>query len=224
MSAPVALVLAKAPVAHRVKTRLGARIGHEVAARLAAAALHDTLDICEAAYGADRCYLALDGDLVDAEDGRALANRLRSWTVLGQRGEGLAERLVHAHRDVARFADGPVVQIGMDTPHASTADLRAVADGLVDHDAVLGPALDGGWWVLGLARPGLADVLAGVEMSTECTWADTRSALEAVGALVATGPLLRDVDEVEDAAAVAALAPDTRFARRWADVRQEAAR
>ncbi|MBU2074873.1 MAG: hypothetical protein KJ938_10585, partial [Actinobacteria bacterium] len=54
-----ALVLAKAPVAGHVKTRLGADVGLGRAAELAAAALLDTVEACTAAYGAEHCHLAL---------------------------------------------------------------------------------------------------------------------------------------------------------------------
>lgn len=219
MTTAVALVMAKAPAPGRVKTRLGAGVGPAAAARLAAAALHDTMDACEAAFGADRCFLALDGDLGDAADGDALAARVRAWTVLPQRGEGFAARLAHAHREVAALSGAAVVQVGMDTPHASAADLRGVADLLaLGPCAVLGPAADGGWWVLGLNRPELAGALETVTMSTARTGADTRAALVAAGATVATVATLRDVDDVADAAQVALVFPRTRFARCWAGV------
>ena len=211
--------MAKAPVPGQVKTRLAAYVGPEAAARLAAAALHDTLDACESAFGVDRCYLALDGDLADGEDAEELTDGLAGWSVLAQRGDGFAARLTHAHQDVAALAAAPVVQVGMDTPQATGDDLRAVLDRLREGtDAVLGPAEDGGWWVLGLARPELAGVLAGVEMSTARTGAETRAALSAAGAVVASGPTMRDVDDVDDAAHVARLAPGTRFARCWEQI------
>ncbi len=216
MSEAVALVMAKAPVPGQVKTRLGARVGAEAAASLAAAALMDSIDACELAFGPDRCYLAVDGDLAAATDARALTRRLRAWTTLSQRGGDFGRRLAHAHLDVAALGRTAVVQIGMDTPQATAQDLRDVADALPACDAVLGPAEDGGWWVLGLNDPRLARRLAGVAMSTARTGADTHAALVGAGARVATAATLRDVDEVEDADHVAALAPDLRFSRLWA--------
>ena len=120
-----------------------------------------------------------------------------------QRGHGFAERLAHAHQDVAAHAGAPVVQIGMDTPHVTHEHLHEVADLLHRAAAVLGPACDGGWWVLGLRSPGPATALTGVPMSTERTCADTEAALRGAGADVARTRELRDVDTVEDAAAVA---------------------
>ena len=61
------LVVAKAPVAGVAKTRVGADVGMDVAAGLAAGALLDTVRTCTAAVGADRCRLALAGELGDEQ-------------------------------------------------------------------------------------------------------------------------------------------------------------
>ena len=213
MSARV-LVLAKAPAAGRVKTRLGADIGMDAAAEVAAAALLDTLAAGRGAVGAERCVLALDGELPDATRGAELVRATAGWTVYPQRGDGFAERLVNAHLDLPGV--GPVVQVGMDTPQLRPADLLAVVAALDEDSAVLGPAVDGGWWVLGLRDPGNARILSCVAMSTSATHEDTRQALVEAGLSVGATPTMRDVDTVVDAALVAALAPGTHFARAWA--------
>ena len=220
MNAPAvrALVVAKAPVAGRAKTRLGAVVSHQRAAELASAALLDTLVACAAAYGPEHCHLALDGDLAIAVDGEALLAATRGWTVHPQRDGGFDERLAGAHADVAGTGAGPVVQVGMDTPQLTPALLHEVAAGLKDHDAVLGPAEDGGWWVLALRDPRAARALVGVPMSTDDTHDRTVAALRAAGLRVGSASVLRDVDEVEDAVAVAAAAPGSRFARCWTEV------
>jgi len=207
------LVVAKAPLPGLVKTRLGARIGMDAAAEVAAAALLDTLAACAEAFGPAGCLLALDGKLDEAVDGDAIAARLRDWTVFGQRGADLGSRLADAHRAAG---PGPVMQIGMDTPQVESGLLHAVAVELDHHEAVLGPAEDGGWWVLGLRDPGAAAALAGVPMSTPDTHRRTRAALGRFGLVPATASMMRDVDTVDDAVAVAVAAPETRFARAWA--------
>ena len=214
------LVMAKAPVPGQVKTRLGASVGDDTAAELAAACLLDTLDVCETVFtGRDRRHLALAGDLDAAPMRDVLAQRLAGWTVHHQRGAGFAARLTHAHADEACATGLPVVQIGMDTPHLSALDLGDVADRVgVGNDAVLGPAEDGGWWVLALTTPGFAQCLGGVEMSTERTCVDTLAALQGTGARVDSAATLRDVDTPHDAAVVAAAAPGIRFSRLWSRV------
>ena len=108
------VVLAKAPVPGRVKTRLAQGLGGnwQAAAELAAAALLDTVAACTAAVGPNRCHLVLDGCLDEAVEATALAQALAGWSIRPQVGGGLDERIARAHEDV----EGRVLQIGMDTP------------------------------------------------------------------------------------------------------------
>lgn len=216
MSARV-LVVAKAPVAGRVKTRLGAEVGDGVAAELAAAALLDTVAACRDAFGPDSCLIALAGDLLDAVRGDEIERALDGWWLIQQRGVTFAERLANAHADLP--PGGPVVQVGMDTPQLTAAALHDAVRRLDDHDAVLGPAEDGGWWALATRRPADAAALRDVAMSTPSTYADTRAALIAAGLVVGETGTLRDVDTVEDAEVVARSRPDTHFARAWREAR-----
>lgn len=216
------LVMAKAPVSGRVKTRLGRDVGMDEAARLAAAALLDTLDACTKGFNADHCHLALDGDLSSAIEEELIRQALTGWSVQEQRGDTFVARLVNAHADLAAAAVGPVVQIGMDTPQVTPRLLRAVVTALTEGDeatdVVLGPAPDGGWWVLGLRDAAHAALLSGVTMSTPTTYADSHGALSSTGLRVATAATLRDVDTVRDAVVVAHDAPNSRFAAYWATV------
>jgi glycosyltransferase A (GT-A) superfamily protein (DUF2064 family) len=205
------LVLAKAPVPGRVKTRLAATVGDDVAASLAAAALLDTVAACSAAF--EECHLALDGDLGAAVGGEALLAATSAWHVFAQSAGDLGARLAHAHASVG--GDGPVVQVAMDTPQATATMLRAVAERTVAGTAVVGPTVDGGWWVLGLADMDSAGSLVDVEMSRPDTGEATRAALVGTGLRVLSTATLRDVDTAADAAAVASVAPGTRFASVW---------
>ena len=216
MRPPVALVVAKSPVLGRAKTRLGREIGMSRAADLAAAALLDTIAECETAFGVGRCHLALDGVLAHGARADALLAATAEWTIHPQRGDGFAERLVNAHLDAAAFSGAPVVQVGMDTPHLHAAALVEAGSRLNSPDAaVLGPAYDGGWWLLGVGGPHLLAHLHEVPMSTASTGELTRRALTRAGARVTDIVTLRDVDEVADAEMVAADAPGTLFARSW---------
>lgn len=216
----VGLVVAKAPVPGAVKTRLAATVGASAAAELAAVALLDTLDALEEAYGAGRCHLSLAGDLGEARRGQEIADRLRSWTVHPQRGDGLGDRLARAHLDAGGIGCRPVVQVGMDTPQLRPHLLREVADRVTrgGHDAVVGPAYDGGWWVLALRDVRHARVLTSVPMSAPHTYAETVRALRGAGARVDRAIRLRDVDTEADAHAVAVDHPG-RFGVAWLDHR-----
>jgi hypothetical protein len=209
-----ALVVAKAPVAGRLKTRLGAVIGMEAAARVAAAALLDTLVACRAAF--EECHLALAGDLRGACEEDALRESLGGWTVHEQTGSSFGERLARAH--AAAAGPGPTVQIGMDTPQLTAGDLREVADAAAHGDAVLGPALDGGWWVLAVDDPAVTAGLTRVAMSRADTFLRTREALRSAGRNVRPARVLRDVDTVADAEAVADTVGAGHFWSVWREV------
>ncbi|MER7456833.1 DUF2064 domain-containing protein [Micromonospora sp. NPDC126480] len=215
----VLLVVAKSPVPGAVKTRLCPPATPVQAARLAAAALRDTLDAVAATPGA-LPVLALHGRLADGVDADELRAAVAGWTVLPQRGTGLGDRLAAAYADVAQACPGrPVLQIGMDTPQVTPALLAAAARRLAGADAVLGPAVDGGWWALGLRDPRHAAALREVPMSTPETGRRTAAALAALGLPVGRLPLLRDVDGWADALAVAEAVPGSRFAVRMAGAR-----
>ncbi len=189
------VVLAKAPVPGRVKTRLCPPCTPADAARIAAAALADTLDT-GSAVPAVRRTLVLDGEYAAPA----------GWDRVPQRGAGLPERLAHAFRDT-RLPGVPTLLVGMDTPQLTAAHLAAAAGLLDTAGAVLGPAADGGWWALGLRDAAHAEVLRDVPTSTDRTGARTRAALRGRGVRVGMLPVLRDVDTAADAAAVAPLCP-----------------
>lgn len=206
------LVVAKAPVPGLAKTRLAAAVGAEVAADIAAAALLDTLDAVAAAPVARR-VVALTGELGRACRTSEIAERLGDFTVIAQRGDGFAERLVYAHADAA--APGlPVLQIGMDTPQVSPGLIADCGRELLAVDAVLGMAADGGWWLLGVRDSATAACLRGVPMSRPDTGAVTLAALRDTGIDVDLLTELADVDTVADIDVVRrACAPDSRFTR-----------
>jgi rSAM/selenodomain-associated transferase 1 len=200
------LVIAKDPVPGRAKTRLCPPCTHREAARLAEAALLDTLEIV-ASTPASRRVLVLDGDP-------------SRWSrcgleVIQQRGDGLEERLAAAFEDVGE----PALLVGMDTPQLTS---ELLIDGIAAlapdaADAVLGPAYDGGYWSVGLRSPS-RDVFAGVPMSQADTLAHQRSRLDQLGLRVHLQAPLRDVDTIEDAWTVALQVPSSRFAQALAAI------
>ncbi|MEV5660739.1 TIGR04282 family arsenosugar biosynthesis glycosyltransferase [Streptomyces flaveolus] len=193
------LVIAKEPRPGRVKTRLTPPFTPAQAAALAEAALADTLRAV-AATPARRRVLVLDG-----APGPWLP---AGFDVVPQCAGGLDERLADAFAGCA----GPALLVGMDTPQVTPELLTVDFSGC---DAYFGPAEDGGFWALGLARPD-PGLLRGVPMSTPVTGAVQRERLVTAGLRVRDLPPLRDVDTAADARAVAALAPHGRFAARLA--------
>lgn len=193
------LVMAKAPVAGRAKTRLCPPFTARQAAEVAAAALADTLDAVSAS-GAERRVLALDGppgpwlppgmEVVPQVQGSFQARLAAAW----------------------EYAGGPGLQVGMDTPQVTATQLDDALGLLDDHEALLGPALDGGWWALGLRR-WRSGVFDSVPMSAPHTGNAQHARLRSLGLAVRMLPTVRDLDTVDDAEAIAADAPATRTAQ-----------
>ena len=199
MSAPAVIVIAKAPVPGRSKTRLCPPCTPHQAAALAEAALRDTL-AAVTATPCSRRVVALEGPVGDWLPA--------GFDVVAQRGDGLGERLAAAFEDVG----GPAVIAAMDTPQVSAAMLTRALAGLRETDAVLGPTSDGGYWTIGLRRPD-REVFAGVAMSSPTTLAAQRERLRILGLSTTGLPPLIDVDSIDDARAVARQAPATFFAK-----------
>jgi glycosyltransferase A (GT-A) superfamily protein (DUF2064 family) len=206
---PTLLVIAKSPVPGRVKTRLTPPCTPEQAATLAGAALADTLATLSR-MPAGRRLLVLDG-----EPGGWLPP---GWEVVPQCAGGLDERLAAAFAHAARVAPrAPALLVGMDTPQVDAAALAeplsaARRPGV---DAWYGPAADGGFWALGLARPTgrlARRLLLGVPMSTPDTGRALLDRLAAAGLTVHHLDRATDVDTILDARRVAAEAPQTAFA------------
>jgi uncharacterized protein len=203
------VVIAKEPIPGRVKTRLAPAVGAAGAARLAEAALADTLQaVAEAGLdGGNRTLLVLDGNPGDWVP--------PGFSVVPQRGSGLGERLAAAFEDAA----GAALLVGMDTPQIDAATLTSACGQLCEPgtDAVIGLAEDGGWWTLGMRAPHPL-AFRGVPMSTAGTGAAQLEALASLGLATRELAPLRDVDTIDDAVAVAAESPDSRFAAALAEL------
>jgi glycosyltransferase A (GT-A) superfamily protein (DUF2064 family) len=200
------IVIAKVPIAGRVKTRLVPPLSPEQAAQVAGAALSDTLAAVHGAPARQR-FLAFDG---------AVAGWLPTgWQICRQPEGGLDRRLAAAFRAAG---PGSALLVGMDTPQVSNAQLSAFDP--ERYDACLGLAPDGGYWAMGFRDPSLAaPAILGIPMSTARTGADQLHRLHALRLRVQLLDELRDVDTIADADAVAALIPGSAFAAALAEAR-----
>ena len=189
MVKPTLVIMVKEPRPGRVKTRLGAGIGMAAAAhwfRAQSSALIRRLSR-DARW---RTVLAVSPDL---------SVRSRAWPVASERwpqGSGdLGARMARALR---RFGPGPVMIIGADIPGIEARHIAEAIAALRSHDAVFGPAPDGGYWLVGMRGSAVpAGFMQGVRWSSEHTLDDTLATLDA-GARVARLEVLQDVDTVED--------------------------
>jgi rSAM/selenodomain-associated transferase 1 len=190
-------VIAKRPLPGQVKTRLAPAFGAVGAARAAAAMLADTLATVRAVE-ADRwlCF-------APARARAAMAALAPGFGLLAQPGGGLGARLAACLDGLLAAGAGRVAIVGADTPHLPPATCAAAFALLEEVDVVLGPALDGGYYLVAAKAPA-PELFAGVPMGTDRVLAATIGRAEAAGLTVGLLPALRDLDTPDDLAAALA--------------------
>ena len=182
----------RAPEAGRVKTRLAATLGAEGALRVYRRLAEHTV----------REARAVDAELRIHFTPADREHDVRAWLGDGPRYLAQAEGDLGTRMDTAfraAFADGAerVVIVGSDLPDLSAALLRRAFEALDQHPAVLGPARDGGYYLLGM-RAMIPGVFDGVPWSTDAVLARTLERMRAAGVAPALLPRLADVDEADD--------------------------
>ena len=201
------IVLAKAPQAGLAKTRLIPVLGAAGAAALAERLLDDAVDRALAAR-LGPVLLCGTPDLLHPAFTRHAARP--GVTLALQVGADLGERMHQALASVLGLAlphSGPnslpdqhqALLIGTDSPALSASLLRQAATALATTDAVLVPALDGGYALIGLHRPA-PGLFTGMVWSTPKVLAHTRQRLAAAGLRHAELPAVPDIDEPADLA------------------------
>lgn len=199
------LVFARAPVAGEAKTRLAPALGSEGAARLYVQLLAHALEQAAASRPRDLELWFAGEDRGGRLAGLAQRHGAR---LRPQAGHDLGARMQHALAHAT--ADGaPAVVMGTDCPGLDAPALASAAAALARHDAVVGPAADGGYVLLGVHRAPAA-LFAGVEWGTGRVLDATRARLAALGWRWHELAERPDVDRPEDLAGLAALGP------RWA--------
>jgi hypothetical protein len=118
--------------------------------------------------------------------------------------------LANAWKDTVALTRGWGLQIGMDTPQVTSHELDRLLGLLGGSGALLGPALDGGWWVIGLCGADPDLVFKDVPMSRHDTGQKQEARLRDLRLDVIAAPAYRDIDTVEDLLAVAAAIPGSR--------------
>lgn len=218
--------MAKAPVPGLAKTRLAPALGFEGAAAIALRLLqHAVAQAVAAGLGPVTLWAAPDTrhpvwaqlqaqhrldlharhrlDLqaqhqLDLQVEHQLDLQVQHQLDLQVQGDGdIGQRMAHVFERAQAQTGGPLLLMGTDLPGLSAAVLREAAAALAGYDAVLVPALDGGYGLIGLHRPapGLFD---GVAWSTPQVMAQTRERLAAAGLRHAELPPLADIDEPAD--------------------------
>lgn len=186
-------IFTKPPRAGLVKRRLIPALGAAGAAALYVRLLEHTLETATASgFGTVSLWSTATADREIRQ--LALRNNVR---LQRQTGDDLGERMSHALGVAlarARFA----VLIGCDCPELSSADLRQAAGWLrAGADAVLGPATDGGYYLIALRRPVLG-LFTHIDWGTDQVLEQTRARMSRAGLSWHELPEYRDIDRPED--------------------------
>lgn len=190
---PRIVIFAKIPVAGLVKTRLIPALGAQGAARLAAALLDHT--VAQAlSSGVGPVELCVTPGPHDPVWSRLAPQATLNWS---DQGDGdLGARMARAAQR-ALSAGEPVLLMGTDCPELTAGRIQTAAASLTAADAVLVPAFDGGYVLLGLNRFD-ASLFAGIAWSTATVAQETRRRVEQLGWSLQTLPTLHDIDEPAD--------------------------
>ncbi|MBR0172331.1 MAG: TIGR04282 family arsenosugar biosynthesis glycosyltransferase [Lachnospiraceae bacterium] len=196
------IVLTRVPEAGSVKTRLQPFLTPEQCAAFQEAMLKDTVRICnQAADMRAHCDVFVchtPGDEKSAETLKRMLNHASAGYFA--QGEGtLGERMLQAFEAVFRKGYDRAVLTGSDLPALTAGVLAASLDLLAEEgtDAVLNPADDGGYWLIGLkqAHPEAFFVQA---YGTDTVFEETKTSMEQAGLRVKTGTMLADADTPDD--------------------------
>ena len=195
MNENLLIVFVKYPAPGTVKQRLAQQIGMDSAAKIyrqiAEAVVNNTAPQDAADYRVEICF--------DPKDDKQL---VRSWLTSSdrfsaQQGTGLGARMLNAF--ICAFESGfkRVILIGSDCPDISRQIIQQGFAHLQQKDIVIGPAYDGGYYLIGLRQP-REEVFQDIEWGTEKVFQQTCDKIKAAGSSFTLLPTLRDVDRVED--------------------------
>lgn len=149
MPAATVVVMAKAPTPGAVKTRLQPLLGAAGCARLQVVLIQQVVAVARA-LAPGQTWVAVD----PPAGMEAVAALAPGAGVLCQARGDLGQRMAAAAKEVHARGPGPVLVVGTDIPTLSPEILTTAAAMLdADHDVVFGPAVDGGYYLVGMTRP-----------------------------------------------------------------------
>jgi rSAM/selenodomain-associated transferase 1 len=193
------VVFAKAPIPGQVKTRLCPPLTPDEAATLHGSFVLDILEQTKTAVA--KLKLPLDRHLACTPSSTHVFFKImeerQGVKLLDQVGDDLGARMTQAFAILFAQGYGRVLIVGTDVPTLPTDHFKRALALLESHDLVLGPALDGGYYLIGLRQAAPA-LFAGIPWSTERVLEMTRGKAASLGLTTATLPAWRDIDTVDD--------------------------
>lgn len=193
------VMFAKAPIPGQVKTRLSPALTEDEAATLHGSFVLDTLERTKAAAG--KFKLPIDRFLACAPSSSHVFFRImearHGVALLDQQGDDLGARMHQVFASL--FAQGyqRVCLVGTDVPSLPLTHYRDAVEALMRHDLVIGPASDGGYYLIGLTQP-RPDLFTSIPWSTDHVMALTQQKAVGAGLKIALLPTWSDVDTIDD--------------------------
>ena len=189
------IIFSRYPVAGKTKTRMTPALGSEGAARLQRALSGHTVLTARAAVDALGASLEVR---YTGGNRRSMCQWLGDGIPYAPQGDGdLGQRMHGAFEDCFSAGAKATVVIGTDCPGVTPDILDQAFSALDDHDFVLGPATDGGYYLVGLRRP-IAQLFTGIDWGTGTVLRQTLAASEKAGVEITWLPPLSDIDTPED--------------------------
>jgi len=191
---PAVIIFAKAPIPGTVKTRLSPPLTPDEAATL-----HGTLvlDAIERAKGLPGVALYIAGAPDIAHPFFKVLEGRYGARLLPQKGDDLGTRMSGAMQKAFELGHRRVILAGTDLPTFTRSHLTQAINHLNTHDVVLGPTIDGGYYLIGVRAP-VPELFQGIAWSTAGVLEETKKTAAAKGLSVALLPPCRDLDTVED--------------------------
>ena len=188
------IIFAKAPIEGYVKTRLARDLDASVVAGLHRHFVSDIVDKIVSGGHALKIFYA------PAEAGPMMRNWLgHGHDYLPQNGEDLGLKMANAFQTLFENGIRNVVLMGTDFPDLPEKIITDALDGLQTHDAVIGPSLDGGYYLIGFREDSfLPAVFKGKPWGTDTVYQKTLNALALAKMSVKKLPKWRDVDVYDD--------------------------
>lgn len=193
------VIFAKAPIPGQVKTRLCSALTEDEAATLHGSFVLDTLERAKAAV--NKFTRPVDRFLACAPSSAHVFFRImearHGVTLLDQQGDDLGDRMTHAFDTLFARGYRQVCLVGTDVPSLPLTHYRDAFESLTRHDLILGPATDGGYYLIGMTMP-QPDLFADIPWSTDQVMALTQQKAATAGLKTALLPVWNDVDTPDD--------------------------
>ena len=189
------ILFAKTPIVGQVKTRLIPAIGKHKATEIYTYLLKRTIDIAEQLPAVEKYLFVSDGEGSRFPD--QFFDQFSNWSVMPQRGNDIGHRQQNALEETV-VAGVATVLIGADIMDCTSADLNNAFQVLEQgFDSVIGPSVDGGYWLVGSGGKSLP-IFSDITWSSARVFSQTRARLQRYGLSYHCITERRDLDEISD--------------------------